>query len=133
MLIGFSRDPSVVVEQKWVVKRMKYAAALIALYALFVSDYAVASWTCPDQSKPIYITGIGYDNKYYQPRIHFNSQNAGDWSYLSYYQGVNQYYGKAMLAIALTGYATGATVKVRCSGNSVDGLWLTQDGSISPN
>ena len=115
----------------------KFAATLFPLFAYFVSGSAFAGWTCPDDGKPLYVTGVGYDNKHYQPRIHFNTQKPGDWSYLSYSYGVNTYEGKAMLAIALTAYATGGTVRVRCymSGNYgyVDGLWLTQDGSKSPD
>ncbi|RUL75276.1 hypothetical protein [Dyella choica] len=114
-------------------KPLKPIVVWVALSTLLVSDFAFAGWTCPDQSKPIYITGLQYDNKNYNPRIHFSSQKPGDWSNLSSSYGVQTEYGKAMLAIALAGYATGATVKVRCDGTSIDGLWLTQDGSTSPN
>jgi hypothetical protein len=112
---------------------IKLAGILISLSTLYVSTSAFAEWTCPSNDQVQQVIGIGYDTDWYQPRIHFQSQSKGDWSYLAYSNGVNKDYGKAMLAIALTAYFTGAKVRVRCTSQSVNGLWITDDGSKSPN
>ncbi|WP_154666985.1 hypothetical protein [Chania multitudinisentens] len=117
---------------------LKSALATIFLStSLFIGDAnATQGWTCPNS--PINelhrIDGIGYDSRYYQPRIHFAHHPPDLWSYLSADHGVNTDYGKAMLSIALTAYSTGAQVRVRCSsGNNVSGLWISDAGGISPN
>jgi len=107
---------------KWLI------ATLAALPGL-----ASASWTCPSGSGPHIVDGIGYTNKYYQPRIHFKGEGRSNWSYLSYYYGVNKDYGKAMLALAISAYHSRAKVMVTCSGQDVTGIWLSDDGSMSPD
>ncbi|WP_175948511.1 hypothetical protein [Burkholderia pyrrocinia] len=107
---------------KWLI------AGLVALPGL-----AFASWTCPSGSGPHVIDGIGYTNEHYQPRIHFNGEVRNNWSYLSYYYGVNKDYGKAILALAISAYHSRAKVMVKCSRGDVYGIWLSDDGSMSPD
>lgn len=77
--------------------------------------------------------GVGYSNSWYQPRIHFKGEGRGSWSYLSYYHGVDSDYGKAMLALAISAYHSRSKVMVECSGKDVKGIWLSEDGSMSPD
>ena len=129
-------------------KPIKPVIAFMALSGLILSGAASAKWSCPSTSSTSsktgsrdVITGVGYNWNNYQPRVHFKSQKPDEWAYLLYGSGVNKDYGKAMLAIALTAYSTGATVMTRCddsslgtaSGQTIDGLWISDDGSKSDN
>lgn len=75
-----------------------------------------------------YIDGVGYNGGFYQPRVHFRGVGDGTWAYLNYKNGVDTDYGKAMLSVALTAYATGTNVYIQCDSNSnsnnVIGIWL---------
>ncbi|HID3974487.1 TPA: hypothetical protein ACXE0Z_003939 [Enterobacter cloacae] len=115
---------------------LKSTIATIIISSFLIVGDACAAWTCPNNADNAThrIDGVGYDNNYFQPRVHFASQSPDNWSYLSYGQGLNTHYGKAMLSIALTAYSTGAQVRVRCvSGNDIRGLWISDAGGKSPN
>jgi hypothetical protein len=63
-------------------KHLKWIRLWFLLPTALVSNMAMAGWSCPSGGGSDQITGIGYNNKYYQPRIKFQSQAKGDWSYL---------------------------------------------------
>lgn len=123
--------------------RKKISLAVIALFLAGFSSYIAAkdsnnksashttgespsnNVTFQCQAGSQYIDGIGYDNSYYQPRVHFRGQDDNHWAYLSYSQGVNTDYGKAALSLALTAYSTGTNVFIECNGSTdVEALWL---------
>lgn len=69
-----------------------------------------------------YIDGVGYSDAEYMPIIHIKDNS---WSYLSYSQGVDKYYGRAMLSVALTAYATGRKVWIGCaSADNANQIWM---------
>jgi len=68
------------------------------------------------------IDGIAYRNAHTMPMIHFKG---GNWAYLSWKYGVDSPWGRALLSLAQTAYATQARVVADCSPtNDVTGLWI---------
>ncbi|RUL75277.1 hypothetical protein [Dyella choica] len=120
--------------------KKKQVWILVVLTHVFFSNYALAEWSCPNKDQEQVVIGVGYDNKYYQPRIHFASQPPGYWTYLAYHYGVRSNYAKSMLATALTAYVTGRKIKVDCVINSgasgaptVNSIWMSDSGSVPPS
>lgn len=120
---------------------VKPGAMVMALSALFFSKVVFAGWHCPGDDQVHVVTGVGFDNKNDEPRVHFGDQKeSGDWSYLSYAFKSGHPEADAMLAIALTAYSAAPPVRTRCAvppfvkaGETVDGFWISNDGSQSPN
>ncbi|AIS96073.1 MULTISPECIES: hypothetical protein [pseudomallei group] len=69
-----------------------------------------------------YIDGVAYSDAEFMPIIHIKN---GSWAYLAWSQGLNTYYGRAMLSVALTAYTTGRKVWIGCkSSDNANQLWL---------
>jgi len=78
---------------------------------------------CPLWKKDeLIIDGITYSNSEPIPLVHFQS---GHWAYLSRQYGPSTVWGRSLLVLAQTAYATRAKVRVACAkGNDIRALWI---------